>query len=114
MAFRLELDPPAAGVTGTAVYTAEKDVTPKHVRLELAWATRGRGDADGGTIARGDVEIGPVAAGETVRVPFRFDPPGGMVRPFAGELVELFYLVRGRVDLPWAFDETAEVEVDLG
>lgn len=71
------------------------------------------GNADGGVIARGDADIGPVASGEMVRIPFRFAPPRDIVRPFAGELIELFYIIRGRVDLPWAFDETAEAEVDL-
>ena len=112
--FRIELaadaTPAGGAVCGTALFKAEKDVKPKHIRLELLWATRGRGDADEGVIARADRETGPVAAGETVRVPFEAIVPRDAPRSFAGELIELYWCVRGRVDLPWAFDEKAETE----
>ena len=101
---------PGQVVEGRAIFRAEKPVTPKHVRLELVWNTRGRGDASGGVLATADGEIGPVAAGQTVETPFRVRLPETVPRSFAGELIELYYAVRGRVDLPWAFDETAETE----
>ncbi|NNJ25486.1 hypothetical protein [Alienimonas chondri] len=104
---------PGGAVRGTATFTAEKEVTPKHVRLELAWGTRGRGDAESGVIATADRATGPVAAGETVRVPFAVAVPEDAVRSFAGELVQLYWCIRGRVDLPWAFDEKAEAEFEV-
>ena len=114
MTFQIELAAsavaPGGAVSGTAVFTAEKDVTPKHVRLELAWGTRGRGDRDGGVVAAADRETGPVAAGETVRVPFEATLPDDAVRSFAGELIELYWCVRARVDLPWAPDVKRETE----
>ena len=116
MPLHIDLDPPAGGggePTGAVVFTAAKDVTPRRVTVELAWTTRGRGDRAGGVLASGEVDVGPVAAGETVRVPLSFAPPADLVRPFAGELIELAYVLRARVDLPWAFDETAEVDVPL-
>ena len=65
-------------------------------------------------MAAGELAVGPVAAGETVRVPFRLDGPPTLVRPFRGELVGLEYTPSARVDLPWAFDETAEVVAPVG
>ncbi|MFH5803581.1 hypothetical protein [Alienimonas sp. DA493] len=112
--FHIELDSQevAAGgtVRGTAVFTAEKEVTPKRIRLEALWSTRGRGDVSSGVVAAADRETAPVRAGETVRVPFEAPLPADAPRSFAGELIELYYCVRGRVDLPWAFDEKAEAE----
>lgn len=116
--FRIELETvevPAGGtVRGEAVYTAPKAVTPKHVRLEVAWATRGRGDADTGVMASADRPTGPLSEGETVRTPFEATLPADAPRSFAGELIELYWCVRGRVDLPWAFDEKTEAEFAVG
>ena len=111
----LELDAPAvpAGgeMTGTLTFTADKAVTPEHVRLELSWETRGRGDRAEGTVAAAEREVGPVAAGETVTVPFAARLPGDAPRSFAGELIELRWRVRGRVDVAWATNEMAEAVV---
>ncbi|QDT15908.1 vacuolar protein sorting-associated family 26 protein [Alienimonas californiensis] len=112
--FSIELDAPEAApggvVRGAAIFTTEKEVTPKHVRLELLWSTRGRGDVSSGVVAQADGQTGPVAAGQTVRVPFAATLPKDAPRSFAGELIELYWCVRGRVDLPWAFDEKAQAE----
>ena len=101
---------PGSIVTGTATFVAEKAVTPKRISLDLLWSTRGRGDVSYAYLAEGNYEPGPVAAGETVRVPFEAALPEHAPRSFAGELIELYYCVRGRVDLPWAIDEKAEAE----
>ena len=115
MALTIDLDDaPPGTVAGTVFYTAEKNVTPNAVTVELAWGTRGRGTDASGPLATGSHDPGPLAAGETVRVPFRCELPAGCVRPFAGELIQLFYAVKARADLPWAFDETAERDVPVG
>ncbi len=105
---------PGETVRGTAVFTADKEVTPKHIRLEMLWATRGRGDGESGVVCTADRPTGPIAAGETVSTPFEAMVPEDAPRSFAGELVELYWCVRGRVDLPWAFDEKAEAEFTVG
>ncbi|MEM9701897.1 MAG: hypothetical protein AAF907_05585 [Planctomycetota bacterium] len=110
--FQIELESreasPGGKIRGEAIYSPEKETNPKSIQIEVGWETRGRGNKDSQAILRADREIGPVAAGERVVIPFEATLPEGVVRSFAGELLELVWAVRGRVDVPWAIDEKAE------
>ena len=105
---------PGDEITGEVHWTAEKDCTPKKITVSLGWRTEGRGDADRDVVASADQDGGPVFAGDVTKIPFRVRVPADACPGFAGTLVRLVWFVGVRVDLPWAIDEKAEVEVGVG
>ena len=98
-------------VAGTVVWTPENDCTPRKITVGVGWRTEGRGDVDRELVLSADEEGQFATAGQSVSIPFRGQIPADAVPSFTGHLLRVLWFVSIRVDLPWAFDETTEVEI---
>ncbi|MEM7810706.1 MAG: hypothetical protein AAF532_04435 [Planctomycetota bacterium] len=99
---------------GLVRWVPDKDCTPSKIVVTVGWQTEGRGDVDKGDLLRGEYQTGPVVGGQTVEIPFTATLPESAPRSFDAALIRLLYRAHVRVDLPWAFDETAEVVFHVG
>lgn len=105
---------PGAPCGGLVRWVPDRDCTPTKVVVTVGWETEGRGDVDKDDVLRGEFEPGPVTAGQEVEIPFSATLPESVPRSFDAALIRLKWKAHVRVDLPWAFDETAEVVFHVG
>jgi hypothetical protein len=103
-------------VRGAVVIDVDGDVRANAVHVELSWRTHGRGDVDSELVADRALPGGAWSSGQLVEIPFDVTLPRDGPLTTRGELVNLDWYVRARVDLSWATDPSTEIDllVDAG
>ncbi len=106
--------PHAAGqaVTGHLVVRADGDVQVDGSTVSLAFETRGKGARHRSPELTSKGGPFDLKDGEAREVPFSIDLPAEPVT-FSGEIVGVVWLLGATVDVPWAFDPKADVEIEV-
>ena len=102
---------PAGGnVRGEVVIHAPTPLQTQGVSIELEWRTHGRGNRDSSAISRETLLTGPLEG--DVRLPFNLLLPNGPVT-YYGELINVEWVLKARVDVNWAIDPKAETVIRM-
>ncbi|MDP6635682.1 MAG: hypothetical protein QGG42_12340 [Phycisphaerae bacterium] len=99
-------------ISGKVYVTPKTNMPCDGVRVEIMWATHGRGNSDSETIDALEYNGRQFLAGETVAYEFRFDSPGQPLT-YHGHYLNVDHYVRARLDVPWSFDPKAAEEYIL-
>lgn len=98
---------PGARVKGSAVWTPDRQVSPRELRISAEWRTEGRGSTSSGKGGELRFPAGPQGFMPPVQLPFELVlPPDGPLS-YDGKLIRVIWELVVRVDLPWASDEVA-------
>jgi hypothetical protein len=103
---------PGERVRGTVRVTANADVECRALTVSLLWRTHGRGNRREGTSAHAVLFQGKLGAGEQQSYTFDLVMPAGPAT-YHGTYLNVDHYVVARVDLPWALDPKAEIELLL-
>jgi hypothetical protein len=105
---------PAGGVvTGRVSCYAQSVVKARGVRIDLGWATSGRGDRDKSIVASVDLHKGNL--GPTRSYNWRFEipiPEDGPIS-YQGHLITIEWKIWAIVDRPFARDEILEEVISI-
>lgn len=97
---------PAGGkLKGHLVIEAPQPFETKAVTVDLAWRTHGKGNRDHVEVSQQTLFSGELQG--TKSLPFEFTLPSGPLT-YHGTLINVEWIVRGRVDVSWAIDPKAE------
>lgn len=94
-------------VRGRLSVTVNADCKCDALTVECLWETHGRGNRSSGDSQILNLFTGELKAGETHSHEFVFKVPAGPVT-YHGELINIDWYIRGRVDVPWAIDPKIE------
>lgn len=105
---------PVGGViTGRMSCYAQSEVKARRVRVDLGWATSGRGDTDKAMVASIDLHEGNLEPlrnyGWRIELPI---PPEGPIS-YEGHLINIKWKVYAIVDRAFARDEILEEEISV-
>lgn len=101
--------PRGAHLTGIAYIDATEMIKARGVEVDLRWQTSGKGD-------RNHWQSSPIVihpGGELIgalELPFAIDLPLAPLS-YSGTLIKIDWLVRVRIDRPWALDMKLEIPV---
>jgi hypothetical protein len=110
---RVEVDSVAAAggtLAGHVVCHASEAVAAKAVTLTVGWQAHGRGNRDMHVAHEATLHSGAINGEQ--RLPFSVALPNGPVS-FHGELVNVEWFARARIDLAWEIDPTFEATFTL-
>ncbi len=94
-------------IAGTVRLDAPQPMRARRVVVELEWHTEGRGDRDRAAVGKVEVHTGDIPEGEHAW-PFSFSvPPEGPIS-YHGHLIQILWVVRATIDIPWARDRKTE------
>lgn len=93
---------PGERISGEVTLTAMQEVKVTRVLLSLTWTTQGKGTVDTATASELTLHNGPTLSGIHT-LPFRFHAPPAP-HTYQGNLLKVLWLLKVRVDRPWAFD----------
>lgn len=98
-------------VRGHAIVEVDQEVQASAVVVELEWYTHGRGNRTQGTVAEARLPAQRFLPGAPARLPFDFALPDAGPVTYRGELLNVDWRVKARVDLPWKIDPRAEEDL---
>lgn len=98
-------------VRGVVVVEVDEEVEAQCVTIELVWTVRGKGNPVTQPCARETLPGVRLVPGTPARMPFEIRVPMDAPASYRGQLFELGWLVRVRVDLPWTLDVPTDLEL---
>lgn len=96
-------------ISGQAIWTPDRPVSPREIRVFAGWRTEGRGDRSNGKAGELRYPPGPNGFPPPVQLEFAFTiPPTGPVS-YDGKLIRILWEIVVQIDLPMASDELMQL-----
>ncbi|MCP4379655.1 MAG: hypothetical protein GY794_26240, partial [bacterium] len=99
-------------ISGTVYITPQANTKCNGIRIELGWATHGRGNKDTETLDSIDHDGMQFVAGKTMACKFRFGAPSAPLT-YHGHHLDINHYLAIRLDVPWAIDPKAREQYIL-
>lgn len=100
-------------ITGRVHIQSADGQRARRTYLELEWLTRGRGDRNQGAVATAELLAGDVPPGTDLQCSFRFVIPEEGPISYHGQLVQVAWMLRACVDIPWGRDIEQRLEITV-
>ena len=117
LSIALESDGPfqlGDSVRGQLHWRPDGDSRYKGAEVTLGWRTEGRGTKQSETVgALKGSESGTVDAAAGMNIDFEFALPNTGPASYNGSLLRIIWSISGRIDIPWAIDDKASVDITV-
>ena len=99
-------------IRGKLIWRPDGDSKYKGATVKLGWRTEGRGTQQKVDVAGLEgKESGQVDGRDGLDIDFEFTLPATGPASYNGSLLRIIWSISGRIDIPWAIDDKASVDI---